>query len=918
MINGLLAKNGIIVTGSVEVQNAITASAFSGDGSALTGIETVSTSSLLTTASASSNTITFTKGDASTFDVTIDTGSGGLTTASLGLNTNTDPENIIGWYVEYRQVWDLGAGGGFINNAIGTGHPTGLWFKSDGTKAYAVSRSPRTLYQVNLDTAWDLTSVDASSKIEKSINGSTGLDGGVGPSTPYDLYVKPDGKSFFIIDYNQRDLVEYTCSVAWDLSTYDTAAVRHIRVFEDLNTDGSDFYPRSIWFKPDGTKFIVANGQSSQKNPDVATFDLSTAWDITTATQNTSQSFNSNFTINIYAEEPVDTGSISYLISDPPTTIAFNESGSIMYTSGQSETLQQWSLSTPWDISTSTLTDAITVDRLNQIIEANQNNTANESYTSPDGLYVNVDAGYAFMLFGGGDEVIRFNMGATIFENNIVFDKNLYVNGGLNVESHTHIGSSCTIDGTLRTGAAYLNGQVNIGSINAGQLYTNGNFFNVKNVGNEDRRGILFATSHGAWEQDTDAAGLMLRPDLNTYQVGGKKVITLPGKSGIVMLDTDTHYLGRYNANAQTYVENSGSLEFYYTARADGDGQYSKTKGAVPISGQSLNRRIFYSDRAFTHPDSSSQWTEYTDGAGNIFLDATKNLAFDLLNFRETGSIPLSFKSSIENHLTDSLYATASMGLAYSLRRVSHIHTGYAIQVENDSGTTLDIGFDNDGNLDTGSILTHIGSGEGYVTKWYDQSGNGNDAYYDASYTYAGDKPKIATGGSINMNNGRPTIDTSVGGAFVMTEEFSTGTSTNPFLITTVSNKTSSTGNQGMLIGTQVGNDNRLWFHTYYLNYQINGGSYNIFWSGNTQYHTLGQQLHSAFFNGSQTDFERNGVAATGTANRTGPFRATLLFNAWNNTAYEFIGDVQEILIFPQSSSRADIIPNTNSYYNIY
>ena len=40
MANSLLAKNGIIVTGSIEVQNAITASAFSGDGSALTGIST--------------------------------------------------------------------------------------------------------------------------------------------------------------------------------------------------------------------------------------------------------------------------------------------------------------------------------------------------------------------------------------------------------------------------------------------------------------------------------------------------------------------------------------------------------------------------------------------------------------------------------------------------------------------------------------------------------------------------------------------------------------------------------------------------------------------------------------------------------------------------------------------------------------
>jgi hypothetical protein len=40
MANRALLRDGLVVTGSVEVQNAVTASAFSGDGSALTGIET--------------------------------------------------------------------------------------------------------------------------------------------------------------------------------------------------------------------------------------------------------------------------------------------------------------------------------------------------------------------------------------------------------------------------------------------------------------------------------------------------------------------------------------------------------------------------------------------------------------------------------------------------------------------------------------------------------------------------------------------------------------------------------------------------------------------------------------------------------------------------------------------------------------
>jgi hypothetical protein len=93
------------ITGSLIVTQAITASSLSGSftGSFLgtssyatqalsasyapnTGA-TVSTASLLTTASATNNIITFTKGDASTFTVTVATGSGGGSTNTGSLLT---------------------------------------------------------------------------------------------------------------------------------------------------------------------------------------------------------------------------------------------------------------------------------------------------------------------------------------------------------------------------------------------------------------------------------------------------------------------------------------------------------------------------------------------------------------------------------------------------------------------------------------------------------------------------------------------------------------------------------------------------------------------------------------------------------------------------------------------------------------
>lgn len=71
----LLETSSLLVTGS-STGNVITLT--KGDGSTFDlSIDSTSTSSLLTTASVSGNVITFTKGDGDTFNITVDTGSGG-------------------------------------------------------------------------------------------------------------------------------------------------------------------------------------------------------------------------------------------------------------------------------------------------------------------------------------------------------------------------------------------------------------------------------------------------------------------------------------------------------------------------------------------------------------------------------------------------------------------------------------------------------------------------------------------------------------------------------------------------------------------------------------------------------------------------------------------------------------------------
>src|SRR6056300_651333 len=91
---------------------------------------------------------------------------------------------------------------------------------------------------------------------------------------------------------------------------------------------------------------------------------------------------------------------------------------------------------------------------------------------------------------------------------------------------------------------------------------------------------------------------------------------------------------------------------------------------------------------------------------------------------------------------------------AYSLRLLSTSYTGNAIQVRRASdNTTQDIGFVNN-ELDTTSLESFCSGTNGFVTTWYDQSGNGNDATQSTD----ANQPQIVSSGSVITENGKPTV----------------------------------------------------------------------------------------------------------------------------------------------------------------
>lgn len=97
---------------------------------------------------------------------------------------------------------------------------------------------------------------------------------------------------------------------------------------------------------------------------------------------------------------------------------------------------------------------------------------------------------------------------------------------------------------------------------------------------------------------------------------------------------------------------------------------------------------------------------------------------------------------------------TPSAG-AYSLRKLSSSYLGSAIQVRRSTDNAIqDIGFTAAGDLDTDLLTSFVGSGDGFVSIWYDQSGNGNNAVQNTPLN----QPVIVTLGNIERANGLPTI----------------------------------------------------------------------------------------------------------------------------------------------------------------
>jgi len=252
--------------------------------------------------------------------------------------------------------------------------------------------------------------------------------------------------------------------------------------------------------------------------------------------------------------------------------------------------------------------------------------------------------------------------------------------------------------------------------------------------------------------------------------------------------------------------------------------------------------------------------------------------------------------------LLDQSFASGATA-AYSLRQLKSSATK-AVRVREDSGNTeTDIGFSG-GTLDTTALLNHVGSNNGFVTKWYDQSGNGNDA----SQSTASNQPQIIDSGSVIRENGVPALE--FDGTKKLKADY--GGKFQPLSFFIVHSPDSSSVMDVM--DGKSGSDRIL--------FDYSGGNFRMFAGSSFDTGKVGvasQNLNFLLYNGSSGKFGLDGgslvIGDVGTNKLDKQFIA-----ATSSGTATYDGTMQELIIYDldQSSNRTEIETNINSFYSIF
>ena len=276
--------------------------------------------------------------------------------------------------------------------------------------------------------------------------------------------------------------------------------------------------------------------------------------------------------------------------------------------------------------------------------------------------------------------------------------------------------------------------------------------------------------------------------------------------------------------------------------------------------------------------------------------------------------------SDISNNVNDHYYIYNKLLLdsypnataAYSLRKLRRAYTGDSIKVRRSSdNATQDIGFVNN-ELDTPSLLSFVGAGDGFVHTWFDQSGIG----INATQATASKQPRIVNSGVVNKLNGKPSIkflSTFLMDLNLSQYPFTSGGSATEKSIFAVA-ENDSTVNQNLY---NIADSRDIYALTYNRSgnntYAFVGANY-----GNIGGNITGQNIISSLAISPSSKTFNNAVEGLSSNLSRSNFNEISIGS--RGGSFPMDGNIQEIVMYEsnQSSSRTEIETNINDHYNVY
>jgi len=221
-----------------------------------------------------------------------------------------------------------------------------------GERMYAVSNkdNENVINEFKFESRWDTWSLKYLRRKKVTAN-NTFLN---------DIGLKYDGSAVYVLDVGEA-VREYTLSTPFDVST------ASLKRSEDISPQDTGHV--GLFFKPDGTKFYTVGSQ----NTNLYEYDLSTAWDISTASFNQSADVSGN--------------------EGDPLSVWIGDQGSKLYLVGDFDGLHEYTLSTAWDISS----------------KSHDNNQKLSEIANPHGVSLKTDGSKIYI--NGFEKIYEYDFG---------------------------------------------------------------------------------------------------------------------------------------------------------------------------------------------------------------------------------------------------------------------------------------------------------------------------------------------------------------------------------------------------------------------------------------------------------------------------------------------------------------------------